>query len=162
MKKSYLKCFYYRENNSSDTFHRIIRFTVVFLWIFLYNKASLSDNESEGIQAFSRISCKKIKFSGGFYGKQREIQLPSGLPAHFRRLCHRSGECVEIPLHHREIRRCCLCADLFRISAHSGHSHSDTGACRWARQSAQCCPFHGCAGAEGNEMALVQISCNGR
>lgn len=29
-------------------------------------------------------------------------------------------------------------------------------------QSAQCCPFHGCAGAEGNEMALVQISCNGR
>lgn len=26
----------------------------------------------------------------------------------------------------------------------------------------QCCPFHGCAGAKGNEMALVQISCNGR
>ena len=42
------------------------------------------------------------------------------------------------------------------------HSHSDTGACRWARQSAQRCPFHGCAGAEGNEVALVQISCNGR
>ena len=47
---------------------------------------------------------------------KRKIWLKAGIYPDFSRLCHRSGECLAVPVYYRKIRWSSICIDLFGIS----------------------------------------------
>ena len=57
---------------------------------------------------------------------KRKIWLKAGIYPDFSRLCHRSGECLAVPVYYRKIRWGSICIDLFGISGAFGaadHGH---------------------------------------
>ena len=95
---------------------------------------------------------------GRSHGRERKLFVPLGIYFDFSRVRDWARECMEIPLHHRKVRRCGLRPDLFAVFGHSWTARHGDGAGGRPGQPEE----HGLvlprSGAGRLQMALVQLS----
>ena len=66
--------------------------------------------------------------------RERDLCVPAGLCAHLRRVRHRPGQRLALPLYRGTVRRRRLCADLSGVFGDYGAAHHGHGVCRGAGQ----------------------------